>query len=462
MLPVEKTNLNSTKLKGTIIVIMCGAYIVNFFIHSKMFSYVLCILCVITFFYSLKASKSRPRYFSLIMFILALILNLYKGDGVEEIANGIMMNLPILTLVILVPLIAIPFKISGYFHSVQYFIKKMIHNSRKLFGSLSFFVACLGPVLNLGSIRVLHETVKDLKLPPILLAKSYLIGFSTVILWSPYFASVALVLYYLDVPVSTYIPLGLTLSITQLIVGNILFNFWVKNKEERLITTDSFSTFVKNNDETIHKRNLKLLFGTLLILMFTVFALENALHWPMMFLVSLVSISYPIVWCSLKRKWKVAKRYFIEFKNKSAPSMNNEIVLFISAGMFGKSLQGTVLADKIKLFLLQIAENSFLLFILTIIFIVVIFSFLGVHQIVVVTALATQIDPSLIGTSPEVVALLFMLSWSLGAVISPVNPLNLLVSGSIKTSGIAVGLQWNGVYLFCMFVIGVIFIYAVH
>ncbi|WP_157273078.1 hypothetical protein [Neobacillus bataviensis] len=93
---------------------------------------------------------------------------------------------------------------------------------------------------------------------------------------------------------------------------------------------------------------------------------------------------------------------------------------------------------------------SFLLFIIMIVGIVLVFTFIGVHQIVVVTALVTQMDAGMIGTRPEVLALLLIMSWSMSAVISPVNPINLLVSGLLEKSGISVGLRWNGVFFYLL------------
>ncbi|MFG6114811.1 hypothetical protein ACGTN9_06455 [Halobacillus sp. MO56] len=324
----------------------------------------------------------------------------------------------------------------------------------------------MGPVLNLGSIRVLHETIKDIKLSSVLLAKSYLVGFSTVILWSPYFASVALVLYYLEVPFASYVPLGLTMAVIQMVIGNLLFRFYSrangteKGKQEEAAITELKE--VNSQQNSMHRKKLWSLIGIITLLMGSIFLLEYITKWPMMFLVSLVSVGYPLLWSLVTRQWKRVEKHFMEFKDRSLPRMNNEVVLFISAGLFGKALQGTIIAASIRKFLNHIASMSFLLFILAVMGIIVSLCFIGIHQIVVVTALVTQMDASFIGTTPEVLALLIMISWSMAAVLSPVNPLNLLVSGSVKHSGVDVGFKWNGIYLLSMFVIGTIFVYAVH
>lgn len=58
-------------------------------------------------------------------------------------------------------------------------------------------------------------------------------------------------------------------------------------------------------------------------------------------------------------------------------------------------------------------------------------TFVGIHQVVVVTVLATQMDPLMMGTTNESLAMLFMLAWSTSSKLSPVNPINLLVSNLV-------------------------------
>jgi hypothetical protein len=451
-------------VKSLLILAMCFAYIVHYFTNSNFFVYFLVGLCVVVFFLSISVAKALPRYFSICMFITGVVINVLKGTALEGTANGILANLPVMSLVILVPLLMIPFKIGGYFDSIHFYMEKFSYRLRKIFGSISIFLFCLGPILNIGTIRILHETIKDINLAPEILAKAYLVGFSTVILWSPYFASVALVLYYLDVPVLQYLPIGLTLAIIQLVSGNILFWVWLKQSKfsDEVNHFNFFYDKEKLEIEDHHRKNIIHLIFLLTFLIGLIFLFEFLTKWPMMFLVSFISIAYPVLWTMIKKKWHEYIHHFNIFKEFSVPNMNNEIVLFMSAGLFGNALTGTAVSHGIKLFLNKTASISFLLFIIIVVVIVLVFTFIGVHQIVVVTALVTQMDADMIGTRPEVLALLLMMSWSMSAVISPVNPINLLVSGLLEKSGYSVGLRWNGAFLLVMLIIGSTFIYLIH
>ncbi|MBP1933880.1 hypothetical protein [Ammoniphilus resinae] len=467
---VQPRLLHSAKekaaVKSWLILAMCFAYLIYFFSSSYYFQIFLTVLSIVVFFTSLTSAKPAPRVLGFIMMLVGVILNFIKGSGVEGTMDGILSNLPLLTLVILVPLISIPFKIGGFFHSVHYFLEILAQDSRKMFGSITVFLFCMGPILNIGSIRVLHEMIQDLKLRSILLAKAYLVGFSTVILWSPYFASVAMVLYYLDLSVTEYLPYGLTLAFIQLLVGNGLFQIWYRNhKEEANSKSDQEATNPKQIDihqNKIHRKKMMKLFLIVVGLFCSIFLIEHLTKWPMLVLVSLTSLLFPLLWGLFQREWGEMRYYFGLFRDFSVPTMNNEIVMFIGAGVFGKALVGTTIADGIQVFLNQVAGTSFMLFIYTVLLILLVFTFIGLHQIVVVTVLLTQFDPVALGTTPQVLALLLMVGWSMSAVLSPVNPLNLLVSSSVNEPSLAVGMKWNGVYLFSMFVIGSLFIYFLH
>jgi len=452
-------------VKSWLILAMCFAYLFHFFSSFYYFQIFLTVLSVIVFFSSLTSAKPAPRILGFIMMFVGVVLNFVKGSGLEGTMDGILSNLPLLTLVILVPLISIPFKIGGFFHSVHYFLEILAQDSRKMFGSITVFLFCMGPILNIGSIRVLHEMIQDLKLRSILLAKAYLVGFSTVILWSPYFASVAMVLYYLDLSVTEYLPYGLTLAFIQLLVGNGLFQIWYRNHKEEANNEYSQGRNSKQIDvqqNRKHRKKMLQLFLIVVGLFCSIFLIEHLTKWPMLVLVSLTSLLFPLLWGLFQREWGEMRYYFGLFRDFSVPTMNNEIVMFIGAGVFGKALVGTTIADGIQIFLNQVAGISFMLFICTVFLILLVFTFIGLHQIVVVTVLLTQFDPVALGTTPQVLALLLMVGWSMSAVLSPVNPLNLLVSSSVNESSLAVGMRWNGIYLFSMFVIGSLFIYFLH
>ncbi|MCM3713888.1 hypothetical protein M3202_07305 [Alkalihalobacillus oceani] len=452
-------------LKSGLLLSMCFFYLVHFFVPILVLQYGMTLLTMAAFFLCLPKASPFPRYFASMMFAVGFFLAFMRGEDLRSMSDGVLMNLPLLTLVLLVPLLSIPFKLGGYFQAIHYYLQKMVADSKKLFASISLFLFCFGPILNLGSIRVVHDMVNDLKLHPVLLGKAYLVGFSTVILWSPYFASVALVLYYLELNVTDYMLLGISFALIQLVVGNLLYALYYKKwqrytpKEE---PESEQATIANSGSAAYYLRKMLRLVGLLVLLMTIIFLLEYMTRWPMMLLVSLVAILFPVVWSILNRKWKALNQPFAEYRRNMERSMNNEVVMFISAGVFATALSDTAFAASINQWLNLIASESFLLFSVTVVLMILLLTFIGIHTIVVVTVLIIQMDPAVIGTSPAVLALLFMMSWSMSAALSPVNPFNLLVSSSVGKPGVIVGLRWNGIYIASMFVIGIVFVYLIH
>jgi hypothetical protein len=174
LIPRLKENVH---VKSLLILAMCLAYIVQYLTNSYIFVFFLVGFCVVVFLFSISVAQTLPRYFGVGMFITGMIINILKGNAIEGTVNGILANLPVLSLVILVPLLTIPFKIGGYFDSIHFYMEKFALRLRNLFGSITILMFCLGPILNIGTIRILHEMIKDIKLAPEILAKSYLVGF---------------------------------------------------------------------------------------------------------------------------------------------------------------------------------------------------------------------------------------------------------------------------------------------
>lgn len=442
-------------VRSRLILLMCAGYFLQFVFHSDVVDQWVAIFVLVVFFSCLSLTRPVPRVMSLVMLFGGIGLHLSKGTELTEILQQVTANLPLLSLIILVPLISIPLRVDGYLNSIHYFLKRYSSQSQKVFAINSGFLFCLGPFLNLGSIRILHEMISDLRLNAVLLAKSYLVGFSTVVFWSPYLGSIALVLFYLDVPILSYLPYGLALAVIQWIIGNALFGLWLRGRGEETVVLKK----EEGEDEPFHYRQMKRLFVTLILFLGVIFLLEFATGWPMMFLVSAFAVLYPLLWCLKTSKWKEASELFASYRSHSVPVMNNEVVLFISAGVFGKALIGTAAAQQINHWMTFLASKSIVLFMISVIAIVVVVTFLGVHQIVVVTALILQISPEAIGMRAEALALLFMMSWSISAVLSPFNPLNLLVSQSVNQPPLSVGMRWNGIYLLSIVLVGLTMVY---
>ncbi|WP_443119624.1 hypothetical protein [Halobacillus sp. H74] len=368
-----------------------------------------------------------------------------KDDPLEVALEGIQQNLPLLALIILVPLLSIPLKAGGYFHSIKHFMRKWENQPRLAFFGLSSFLALISPILNMGSVKIVHEMVDKLKINPMILGKSYLIGFTSSMLWSPYFASVAIVLHEVGGQFNQYIMLGLGVALIQLMIGNLLFRRSSKKIYGNLRRARE-GISPKVEDDQVHRRNLLKILCTLVAMVVSLLFLQYITSISMLTLVSLIAVFVPLLWALILNQWKVLATEFKGYSQKIS-QMDHEITLFLSAGLFGLAIRNTAFADQLQSFLMGFAEQSLLLFVLIIFLVVLFFAFIGVHQIVVIPILASQVSAASVGMSPEFLALIFIMSWSMTAVLCPLNAINIIVSNCLQRNGLTIGFRWNGAYV---------------
>ncbi|MGO4887555.1 hypothetical protein ACJ2A9_07355 [Anaerobacillus sp. MEB173] len=436
-------------MRSYLILLMCIVFLVQYFLQLIWLEYLVVVLALIAFVASATNANPFPRIVGIIMLGTGIILEFYKGPGLAGIAEGIMLILPLLCLVTLAPLLSLPLKQGGYFEAVESLLRNLLHHPKRLFAGITTSLFVLSPILSLGSVRIINEFLADLKLPSFMSAKSYLIGFSTAVMWSPYFASVSLVLYYLDMPVGNYILYGIGLSFLSLLIGNFLFVLW--EKRHPLGQNIRPEMPIEKKD-----RNRLVLLGVFVISLLSMsLTIEYITKWSMIVIVSLISILLPLVWGTVTNSWKALYPHFKVYRDQSVPMLNNEITLFTSAGLFAHAIQGTSLANTVSEFLVVVASQSFLLFALAVMIIVLVFTYIGLHQIAVIAALAMQLNPQDLGISTLSLAMLLLLSWSISASLSPFSGLNLMVSRIVGISGVQVGLRANGLHLLMLAILGI-------
>lgn len=448
-------------MRSYFILSMCLLSIIQYFVRLPALQALLAVSATAAFLGSATHARKLPRFFSVLMFAAGAALTLWKGEGIAAMAQGITANLPLLTLLVLVPLLSIPFKLGGFFDAILFYLKRLGRSPRKLFAGITSVLFVMGPILNLGAIRIVHELVKELRLNASMLSKAYLVGFSTTILWSPYYAAVGIVLLYLHVSVGSYMLYGFGLALLFLLVGNVLFGWWARTRPLAVGPGDGEAEEGEETERT-HRGKIRRLPVWIGALMLITLAAEAWTHWSMLVLVSLLALLFPLVWSLTSGAWDAFRAQLIDFRDRSVPMMHNETMMYISAGFFGQALKGSSFGNGVSLLMNELAARSFLLFALFIVVTMLAVTFVGIHQVVVVTVLATQMDPAALGTSKEILAMVVMLAWGASSILSPVNPINLLVSGLVNKSSLDVGLRDNGVYLLVTCALGLAILTLIH
>ncbi|WP_428911414.1 hypothetical protein [Niallia sp. Krafla_26] len=437
-------------MRSYLILGMCLLFLIQYFVGSHWLQYAVVLFALLAFFGSTTKADRFPRIIGLSMMTIGFIIELGKGTGINGISEGIFLILPLLCLITLVPLIAVPLRLGGYFESVSILLGNFLHQPKKLYAGITSTLFVLGPILNLGSVRIIHDFLEELKLPPAMSAKSYVVGFSTAMLWSPYFASVTLVLHYQHVAYRDYFIYGIGLSILSLLLGNLFFAFWARKNTLNFGAAALPVPFTNH-----HRRNLYKLVLFVFLLISSCLVMEKLTHWSMVVIVCLLSIIVPLLYGLFTKKWKMLLPPLIDFKDRTVPMLNNEIMLFMSAGMLAYALKDTSIMNGVSAFLTVLSQKSFILFAIAIFVIVFGITFIGIHQIAAVGVLAMQLDSSELGISSLALTLTLLLTWATTTALSPFSGLNLMVSRFSSIAGNQIGLRINGAHLLTLVFIGI-------
>jgi hypothetical protein len=145
----------------------------------------------------------------------------------------------------------------------------------------------------------------------------------------------------------------------------------------------------------------------------------------------------------------------LDFRDRTVPMMNNETTLFMSAGMLAFALQGTSFANKVSDVLTSLANESFFLFAGAVLLIVLSITYIGIHQIAVIGALAMQLKAEELGMTDVSLVMLLLLTWVISTALSPFSGLNLMISRFSGISGFRLGTNTNGLHLSIVAIIGI-------
>ena len=436
-------------MRSYLIIGMCVLFLIQYFLKLQWLEYTVVCLSLLAFLSSALKADKFPRWLGIIMMTAGLLIEWNKDTGIEGISEGIFLILPLLSLVTLSPLLSIPLRLGGYFNSISVLLRNLLLHPKKLYAGISGTLFLLTPILNLGSVRIINEFLEELKLPSALSAKGYIVGFATAVMWSPYFASVSLVLLYLNIPYKDYIIYGIGFSLLSLVIGNVLFAIW----EKRHPLTKA--TGVKVPLEKQHRKQLMKLVFFVILLIGSCLVIEHFTNWSMIVIVCLVSIIIPLIFGIVSKRWNELIPRLVDFRDRTVSMLNNEIMLFMSAGMLAFAMKGTAAANGVSDFLTVLAHQSILLFAIAVMVIVLCITYIGIHQIAAVGALAMQLNAVELGISNISLALLLLLTWSISTALSPFSGLNLMVSRIAGVSGVQTGLRYNGLHLFIIAVIGI-------
>ena len=443
------------KWGNRLIIVLIISFCISQVLETSYLDKLNALLTIIVMITTLYFSRNLPKVFSLIIILIGTVLLIYQGLSVDRIIESVTKNLPLVSIIIVVPILSIPIQLGKYNEKIAAFFSRFNRKPQFVYMISYSLFYLLGPITNLGSIHIIHSMLQKLKLPAEFLGRLYTRGFSSINTWAPYFASVFLVVYFIEIPMYIYLPFGLLLSLFQFGLANILFSLKelpdIKNNIEP----------VETNEESGAKGIIELTLS-LLLLITVIFVIEPFINFNVSVLIVVVAIIFSLTWSfylgSLNRFFDEVAVFIKEIVKKQS----NEIALFLSAGFFAVVLSNSSISHYISLIWNGLADQSVILLIYFTILLISLLSFLGIHQIVIVSTILANVTPEIIGIHDIIFAMTLLSAWAIASIISPIAPMNVVSSNLVSVNVFRLIFKWNFLYAFLLAIIHTIVIYITH
>lgn len=453
-----------TLTRGLILLTLALSYMLYSF-FSLPLDLFLVSLVVLAFFISLPSMAPFPKVMSSVLVIFGnVIFFLNNGNGaywVEAILN----NVALVSLFITVPLLSYPLKNGGYIEYMDNFVVNFLNKDTKRIAFVTALTCIVSSFINLGSIRVMYDlfAVRFRYLNKIFV-RSLVQGFSLAAFWSPYFAGVAIILHLVDVSFVSFFAYGLVM-VLLCFVTSAAINFRYLSKEKTTSTDPLVAVSIDEENEVFkvkkleHKKGIELIIA-FLGLFLALFLLEKWFHYNVLLLISILAISYSIIWSLMIKKIKEFAFSLKDYFTEVAPNVHTESIMIISATFFSQMILLTNFPEYLSALFFSISELSLILTVITIILTCVISSFF-IHQVLPISIFATTLSPDVIGLKPELYVLTLVISWGITPLLSPVSAANLLASSLFKTKALEIG-RWNLKYTLSIILVSSISIYFMN
>lgn len=463
MMLSKKASTVKTVVELTIIFSLVVVFIVQQLTHWEPLSLLLGCFVFIAIAVLLPQIRGMTLWLTLsFMAIGVLLLLLQKADaGYWFEAAGI--NVTLVTLFVFAPLFGIPVRLPDYVEALKRFYETKVRKRTVLFVGTQLLTQIMGVFLNVGAIPVVYHFVYAKPHPGMsrLLANALNRGFAGAIFWSPYFAAMAVVLSSLSLTWSALLPYLLGLSLVSILVSIAVDYRGLRSVEDTLPQTKEE---VDQPESTSSKGKVAFPVGLGVYLasaIVIILLLERFVELPMVLITCMAAVLFPLIWCLVKGAMAIYRQGLVNHFTVTLPALKKEITLFLAAGFFSGSIGATRFGEAIPVLLELLPLPISLSFSIITVTLITATSMLGLHPIILVTILATGINPAVVQISPEYFAILLLGSWGLSNTVSPATAVNNLLAGLLKKSVFELAFP-NYKFAACMAVMLLLYLMAIQ
>lgn len=255
-------------------------------------------------------------------------------------------------------------------------------------------------------------------------------GFCSAAHWSPFFAAFAAAMVFTpNATLSLVIPLGLVMAFAAFLLT------WIEVKRDDDGSLENFVGY------PMHFEALWLI----VVLVSVVFVLHLMLpSIKVLLLIALSALSVSLL-VLLARKGAVAAALdFEQHLRTKLPNMKSELLLFLIAGVLGAGVASALDGLSIAVPITQFDGVAALI----ILFFTLILALVGVHPVISIAVIGHWLAD--IQPDQTLLAIMFLMSWAIGASASPVSGVSLALQGRYDVSGWSIS-SWNLGYTIKMY-----------
>lgn len=364
-------------------------------------------------------------YLSRVPLTVVIVLNVTAiifyiiGGTMDDVIEGLLMNTAVLMIFIFVPLLSIPITSPRYLKDITGMLKTSFKSTKQSYNALKLGTFSIGSVLNVGTLPILYyltdtEQFKDHKVMRMAALNR---GFALAFAWSPYFISIAVILSYFEVQWITIAAYGLALAVISMVAEWFLFS------------NDKYPEMPSSPPVYYNKNRIVELAVIMLGMTALIIALDVFSNFAIVNIIPIVAIVLFFIWSTVIGGIEKVVKGLKSYTQERIPKMGNELLIFISAGVFGTSLL-VVGFDTLLINMLEAAGVNHVLLLIPIFAVMILgLAFLSVHPIISITIASLAVLSMDMDVSDHYyIAIGLLLNWTVTVNMSPFTGVNLLMS----------------------------------
>lgn len=305
-------------------------FLSNLFVKSDFLQDLNLVMMLVVIFLSFLVVSGTTLIIGSMLFLLSIILFLSYGAPLSIWLQALQENIYLVVMFALVPLLGIPIRHGGYFEALRGLFQRYVYNDSRFYLLVSFVSAFVGVLVNLAVVPLVLQIsqASSKSSNRKLLSSAIVRGFATCTIWAPTTAAIALVVQLSGASWLTFSPFAVLCGVIAGLTGYFLTMY-----EEKKAGNDPLAAGEEPAGEFDPGKVIELsIFSIILIAAIAVLSFVTGIH--TIVVVSLASIIYPIAWLGIIGKLQILVREFKIYFNESLPKLQNEIILFMGAGLF--------------------------------------------------------------------------------------------------------------------------------